>query len=313
MKALITGACGFIASNLVKSLLNNKDYEIVCIDDLSTGFRNNIPRKCKLIKETLGKSNKWQEKIGKVDVIFHLACIPRVSFSVDKPFESFKSSVLATISILEYAKKYGCRVVFSSSSSIYGKNAALPTPENCPASPESPYALSKWHSEEWCRMYSKLYDVDTVCLRYFNVMGPGSRFGGAYSTVLSAWMYSTLVDKSVPPYIEGDGFQSRDFCFIDNVVQANLLAANHAYKFHGEAFNIAQGEHHTLLDCKNIIEKIYGNEFELDKRSPRIGDIRNTWADISAAKRVLGYAPEVDFENQVRKMVEWYKDFYKIQ
>ena len=158
----------------------------------------------------------------------------------------------------------------------------------------------------------KLYGLDTICLRPFNIFGKGNRYGGAYTTVLSAWMYHTLVDQSVSPYIEGDGFQTRDFTSVDNVVDACMLAATSKEQFKGEAFNIAQGEAHSLLDCKEILEKIYNKKFELEKRPDRIGDVRNTLADISKAKNILGYHPSTNFESQVKEMADWYREHYDI-
>jgi UDP-glucose 4-epimerase len=152
--------------------------------------------------------------------------------------------------------------------------------------------------------------MSTVSLRYFNVFGPFSLFGGAYSTVLSAWLYSLYVSPKTQPFLEGDGTQSRDFCFVDNVVQANILAATSKQRFAGEAFNIAQGQATTLLEVKTLLEKITGKKLDLDMRPPRVGDVMHTLADISAAQKVLGYKPATDFKAQVTAMAEWYRTGY---
>ena len=249
------------------------------------------------------------------DVIFHLAAVPRVSYSVEYPFETTESNVLSTLAVLDAARKYGnkhIRVVYTSSSSVYGGAKQLPSHVDCPADPQSPYAMKKWQGEEWCRLYAKLYDLDVVCLRYFNVFGPHSYYGGAYSTVLSAWMYSLYVDTSVKPFLEDDGTQTRDFCFVDNVTHANILAAMYdKARFEGEAFNIAQGAAHSLLDCKALLEVISRRRLHLEMRPPRKGDVKDTLADIGRSASVLEYVPSIDFERQVRTMAKWYETSYR--
>jgi len=313
MKALVTGGAGFIGSNLCQQLIQD-DWNVFVVDDLSTGFRDNLVDGVKSKFFTIGVNPEVLKHIvGQVDVIFHLAARPRISYSVEYPFRTCQNNIMSTVVVLEYARNLPQppRVVYSGSSSIYGETKRLPTFEDDPPNPQSPYALQKWQGEEWCRMYSKTYGLDTVCLRYFNIIGKGSRYGGAYSTVFSAWLYSTLIDISVPPYIEGDGFQCRDFTTVENVVQANILAATSKLKFEGDAFNVAQGETHSLWDCKKVLEEICGKSFELEQRPPRPGDVRNTHADISKAKEILGYNPDTDFKAQVQKMADWYRDFYR--
>lgn len=239
MKALVTGGCGFIGHNLVRFLLD-REWQIMVIDDLSSGKPWNQWDEAEYqIAQVEGRelnAPTWIEcavEDFQPDVIFHLAAVPRVSYSVEHPFETTQSNILSTMSVLDAARKYGkskIRVVYASSSSIYGDDALLPTPVINPADPQSPYAMQKWQGEEWCRLYAKLYDLDVVCLRYFNVFGPHSYYGGAYSTVLSAWLYTLYVRPDVRPFLEDNGEQTRDFCFVDNVCQANLLA--HCTKSH---------------------------------------------------------------------------------
>lgn len=333
MQVIVTGGMGFIGHNLVKALLDNDWYEwnVMVIDDLSSGKPWNKWPKVEYATTTLearlhsmGKDTTSATGETAIDtfvrefnpdVIFHLAAVPRVSYSVEYPYETTQSNVLGTMAVLDAARKYGksnIRVVNTSSSSIYGGADKMPTPPTAPAAPSSPYAMQKWQGEEWCKLYADLYKLDVVSLRYFNVFGPHSYYGGAYSTVLSAWLYSLYVDSSVRPFLEDDGLQSRDFCFVDNVCQANILAAVYDKdRFEGEAFNIAQGKAHTLLDCKEILERISGKTLDLEKRPRRMGDVRHTLADISSACGVLEYAPTTDFENQVKKMAEWYEHSYR--
>jgi UDP-glucose 4-epimerase len=159
-------------------------------------------------------------------------------------------------------------------------------------------------------MFAELYDLDVVSLRYFNVFGPHALFGGAYSTVLSAWLYHLYVDPDYRPFLEGDGTQTRDFCYVDNAVQANILAATGEGLFRGEAVNVAQGLSHSLLDCKDLLEQISGRRLELIEKPPRVGDVKHTLADITLAGKLLSYSPSIDFEQQVVQMAKWYEASY---
>lgn len=312
MRAIVTGGQGFIGHNLCTALMNDQwaNWQVTSVDDLSGGCPSNRVHGVMYCHfSILDEDFENLVATAKPDVIFHLAAIPRVSFSVENPAATAKANLGGTLKILEIVRKYslGTRIINSSSSSIYGGASQLPTPESYLANPQSPYALQKWHAEEWCRMYAKFYDIDVVTLRYFNVIGPHSRFGGAYSTVLSAWLYHICVDRKYKPFLEGDGMQSRDFCNVTNVVQANMLCAvDKRDYFAGQAYNIAQGSSHTLLDCKEILEKITGCKLNLEERPERLGDVKHTLADISFARQDLKYTPDTDFEQQVRTMAEWY-------
>lgn len=320
LKAIVTGGCGFIGSNLCRKLHNSawEHWDVYVVDDLSSGSKHNIIDGIHYVYKSVqepGLMNNLVKQI-KPDIIFHLAAVPRVSYSVAQPILTTDANLIGTMTILEAVRNNNClcRIVNSSSSSIYGGADIMPTPEDCKSNPKSPYALQKWQAEEWCRMYASLYGVDVVSLRYFNVIGPGSRFGGAYSTVLSAWMYHLFIDQNSIPFLEGDGLQSRDFCGVENVVQANILAATSRIdRFIGESFNVAQGDSHTLLDCKILLEDISGKNLNLELRPERIGDVRHTLADISNIKNVLEYSPKTDFNKQVECMCKWYKDIYKNQ
>jgi len=319
MKALVTGGCGFIGFEVCKKLIEI-GYEVVVVDDLSTGSKDNKLSNIKYfhnsIHDTRCPPYYMSDYDYDYDVIFHLAAIPRVSYSVEQTLTTTQANVISTVRLLDCLrnKKNGkdTKFIYSSSSSIYGGADQLPTPEEIPADPMSLYAMQKWQGEEWCRVYSKIYGLNTVCLRYFNVFGPGSKYGGAYSTVLSAWLYYLYKDKSIVPYLEGDGTQTRDFCYIDNVVQANILAAESDQIFQGDAFNISHGSLISLSDCQTLLEKISGEKLPLEMRPPRVGDVKHTLANIDKARQVLGYDPDTDLESQMRKTADWYKNEYKV-
>jgi UDP-glucose 4-epimerase len=310
MRALVTGGLGFVGWNLCKELVKQQ-WEVTVVDDLSSGNRANKIHGVIYHIESLetGPAEYFMERY---DVVFHVAAVPRVAYSVAYPVETTSANVVSTVRALDFIRKHNpeARVIYSSSSSVYGDTKQLPTPPDHLLNPQSPYALQKAEGEYWCRLFSRLYGLDTVCLRYFNVMGPGSRYGGAYSTVLSAWLYYLYVDRSVSPFLEGDGTQTRDFCSVNNVVQANILAATYDSALRGQPFNVAQGSSMSLLECKDLLEKISGQQLPLENRPPRQGDIKHTLADISETQSVLGYEPEVDFEAQLTKMAHWYRDKY---
>jgi UDP-glucose 4-epimerase len=315
MKAIVTGSNGFIGFNLCQEL-EKQGWEVLGIDDLSAGRPENV------VKGFAYSQTKVQDRDAilklvedfKPEAIFHLAAIPRVLYSVENPYQTAEANIMGTVSILEAVVKAGrvgkTRVVNTSSSSVYGGADQLPTPEDYPCHPQSPYALEKYQAEVWCRMFAGLYNLDTVSLRYFNVFGPHSVFGGAYSTVLSAWLYHLYVEPTYQPFLEGDGTKTRDFCFVENVVQANLLAAQHTGQFKGEAFNVAQGKAYSINAVKELLQELSGKQLDLEQRPDRIGDVEHTLADISQARDILGYNPGTDFKGQVASMAEWYKNGY---
>ena len=315
MKAIVTGSNGFIGYNLCLEL-KERDWQVLGIDDLSNGRKENVVDGFQYDWspiEDLDNTRRLMREF-QPDVVFHFAALPRVAFSVENPYVSARANVMGTISVLEAVVKEGLvdktRVVSSSSSSVYGGAEIMPTPENLPCQPKSPYAMEKYHGEQWCQTFAELYGLDVVSLRYFNVFGPHALFGGAYSTVLTAWLYHLCVDPTYQPYLEGDGSQTRDFCYVDNAVQANIKAAVRTKRFVGEAFNVAQGASHSLLDCKDLLEKLTGKSLILEQRPPRIGDVKHTLADVSLARAEFGYSPSTDFAAQVARMAGWYSNDY---
>ena len=315
MRAIITGCHGFIGYNLSKKL-KQLEWEVLGIDDLSSGLAENKVDGFEYVHEKIQDRDKMSEVLARFrpNVIFHFAAIPRVAYSVDNPFDTAEANILGTVSLLESIVKNDLvgqtRFIMSSSSSVYGGAEVLPTPENYACHPRSPYALQKYQDELWIKMFADLYGLDALSLRYFNVFGPHAIFGGAYSTVLTAWLYYLYVDPEYQPFIEGDGTVTRDFCFVDNVVQANVLAATRERPFSGQPINVAQGKSHTLNEVKEMLEEISGRDLPLEKRPPRVGDVDHTLADISRAKEELGYNPTTDFIDQLAQMADWYRTSY---
>ena len=311
---LVTGCAGFIGSNFVKTF--KKKYPkrtIVGIDDFSSGKREALDPSITFYEGSI-LDTALVEKIfkkHKPEYVFHFAAVPRVAYSVEHPVETTGVNIVGTVNLLNQAAKHNAkRFIFSSSSSVYGGAKKLPTKEseNLP-SPKSPYAAQKFAGEPFCAIFSELYDLDTVCLRYFNVYGPGQYGDSAYSTVVSAWLESLYFPKKKKGFIEGNGTQSRDFCYVDNVVQANIKAMQAKKPLKGACLNVAHGERTTVNQVKKLIESHTSRSLsDLEKRPPRRGDVRHTHADISAAKRLIGYKPEVSFEEGLKRTVAWFEE-----
>lgn len=312
MKILITGCAGFIGSNFTWQFKKRfPKAEMVGIDNFATGRKDAVSKDI-IFYEGSMTDEKFLDKIFKKhrpEYVFHFAYVPRVSFSVENPAKTTQNNIGGTVLLLEKCRDYKVkRFINSSSSSIYGGAKTLPTKEkDNPADPKSPYALQKYTDEMMCKMFGELYNLDTVCLRYFNVFGPGQYGDSPYSTVVSAWLTALYQPAKKKAFLEGDGKQSRDFCYVDNVVDANILAMQSKKKFGGEFFNIAHGERTTLLEVKKMLEKYSGKKIELEKRKSRLGDVRHTHADVSKAKKWFGYQPKINFEVGLKKTVEWWK------
>jgi nucleoside-diphosphate-sugar epimerase len=305
VRALVTGGAGFIGSNLVDALLAG-DHDVVVLDDLSTGYGENVGPRTQVVKGDIADLATCAAAVEGCDVVFHLAAHRAVFRSVERPLETDRANVGGTLALLVAARDAGVRrVVASSSSSVYGGGAPMPTPETAPLEPRSPYAVTKLTGEHYCRVFWELYGLETVSLRYFNVYGPRQRPDSMYAAVIPRFIAALAAGE--PPEVHGDGRQSRDFTFISDVVAANLRAAEApAPVCAGRAYNIAGGEEHSLLDLLATLEEIMGVTASPVHTDPRPGDVRHTRADIAAARRDLGHEPAVGFRPGLEQTVAWF-------
>jgi UDP-glucose 4-epimerase len=315
MKALVTGGAGFIGSHIAEALCN-RGIEVIVLDNLSLGTVQNLAWKTpahrlQLINGDVADSELLQRIVPGCDWIFHQAALPSVPVSISKPFETNQQNLDATLSLLIVARD--CQVkrfIFASSSAIYGEGDTAGKRESDPPKPLSPYALQKYAAERYGQIFHQLYGLETVSLRYFNVFGPRQSFDSPYSGVIAKFCTAMLAGKT--PTIFGDGLQSRDFTAIQNVVQANLLAAEAAAnRVAGRVFNIAAGQSITLLDLiaeinRQTMQKIIPN-FE----PGRAGDIRSSQADISSITQALGYSPKVSWEEGILQTLEFYRGLFE--
>lgn len=309
---LVTGCAGFIGSNFVRQCrIQFPEITIVGIDDLSTGRREAIDPSIIFYEGSILDA-EFVERVFAAhgpEYVFHFAALPRISFSVQFPRQTTETNVLGTVTLLETARRHGVkRFIYSSSSSVYGGAEVLPMREDThPSNPKSPYAAQKYASEINCRIYSEIHGMDTVSLRYFTVFGPGQFGDSPYSTVIAAWLESLYFPDKKAGFLEGDGEQSRDFCYIDNVVQANVKAMQSDRRFDGLMMNIAYGQQTSMNQLRTRLEELTGKKIPLEPRPARPGDVRHTLADITRARTLLGYAPEVDVDEGLRRTIAWFE------
>lgn len=293
---LVTGGAGFIGSNIVEALVSAGE-RVRVLDDLSNGLARNLQPfgdAVDFIEGDICDPAVVQRAVDGAQVVLHLAALGSVQRSVDNPARSNAVNVSGTVNVLDAARRAGVeRFVFSSSSSVYGDNPALPKHEGLTPSPISPYAVTKLAGEAYARAFHHVYGLDTVCLRYFNVFGPRQRPDSAYAAVIPLFMQWAADGTALR--INGDGEQSRDFTYVANVVEANLAAAR-AEGAGGQVFNIACGARYSLLDIVESLEKITGQSLERTHQDARVGDVRHSLADVSAAENVLGYRTVVSFD-----------------
>ena len=308
MRYLVTGGAGFIGSNLVRKLLEMGE-DVRILDNFATGKRENIlplinnPH-LTIIEGDLRSFHIVRTAVKGVDYILHQGALPSVPRSINDPITTNDVNILGTLNILEAAKEFGVkRVICASSSSIYGNSETLPKVETMPVNPMSPYALTKYAQEKYCQIYYNLYGLETVALRYFNVFGPNQDPTSQYSAVIPKFIKHMSEDKE--PVIYGDGTQSRDFTYVDNVVYANLLACN-AEKAAGEVINIACGESYTLLELVKMINEILGKNIEPKFDPERPGDVKHSWAGIDKAKELLSYEVKVDFKEGLARTINFF-------
>jgi nucleoside-diphosphate-sugar epimerase len=305
----VTGAAGFIGSNLVHQLVL-EGWSVTGVDDLSNGhveFVEDLIR-CDAPFSFLECDFSSDEalrdvKNGRYDVVFHLAAAPRVSYSVDHPLETNDNNVSKSLKLIDACRDNVERFVFSSSSSVYGGADMLPTPEAAPKRPKSPYALQKSIIEDYLVLYGELYGFESVSLRYFNVFGQNQLGDSPYSTAVSAWLAAIMNKK--PMRSDGDGSQSRDMCHVDNVVLANMLAAEHQGPLKGDRLNIACGNRVTNLEVLQYLLERFPEAQKVNAPWRR-GDVMHTHADVSKACSVLGYRPIVEFWGGLDATIEWY-------
>jgi UDP-glucose 4-epimerase len=304
MKALVTGGAGFIGSNLVDALIDD-GAEVVVLDNLSTGFPDNVHERATLVQGDVADPDKLTEAMTNCEVVFHLAAHRAVLASVERPLETDRANVGGTLTVLVAARDAGVgRVVYASSSSVYGGADLRPTPESAPLVPRSPYAVSKLAAEHYCRVFWELFGLETIALRYFNVYGPRQRPDSRYAAVIPLFVDALRTRRH--PEVHGDGKQTRDFTFVSDAVAANLRAASApASRCAGRVFNVAGGACHSLLDLLDLLGAIIGVEAAPTHVAARPGDVRDSQADITAAATALGHRAAVSFEEGLRRTVAW--------
>ena len=305
---LVTGGAGFIGSNIVRELVARGE-GVRVLDNFSTGRRENLAEvlnDIELIEGDVRDPSTCQRAVAGVEYVLHQGAIPSVQRSVDDPFTSNETNVNGTLNLLIAARDAGVRrVVYASSSSVYGDSLTLPKHEDMTPRPRSPYAVSKLAAEYYCQVFTEVYGLETVSLRYFNVFGPRQDPTSQYSAVIPLFVQAMLAGE--PPVVYGDGLQSRDFTCVSNNVEANLLAAT-VPGVAGRVFNIACGKRYTLLDLIAMLNDILGTRIEPVFAPPRPGDVKHSLADIRLAQEQMSYAVDVDFETGLERTVTWYRE-----
>ena len=307
MNCLVTGGAGFIGSNLTKALLTS-GHTVRILDNFSTGKRENLgpyQERDELIEGDLRSYHIVHEAVCDIEVVFHQGALPSVPRSINDPITTNQVNVEGTLNILDAAKSAGVRrVIYASSSSIYGENPTLPKQEDMTPLPISPYAVAKLAGEKYCQAFTRSFGLETVGLRYFNVFGAGQDPKSQYAAVIPLFITAFLDGGRIQ--IHGDGEQSRDFTYIDNVVQANLKAAV-AEGAAGEVFNVACGERTSLNQILDDLRKVTEVDVDLEYGPDRPGDVKHSLADISKAREILDYNPAVSAQEGLRRSVTWYR------
>lgn len=301
---LVTGGAGFIGSHLVDALLKRGD-TVRVVDNFSSGKRANLPADIDLVEGDLADDGVAARAVVGCDYVLHQAAVPSVPRSVNDPIGTNRANVDATLQVLVAARDAGVRrVVFAGSSSEYGNSQVLPKREDMRPAPITPYALQKWTGEQYCSMFSSLYGLETVSIRYFNVFGPRQAPDSPYSGVISLFIKAFLSGQA--PLIHGDGRQTRDFTYVSNVVDG-VLRASTAEGVSGENINVATGGRVSLLELARALQLITGTDLAPTLGPPRDGDVKDSQADIFKARKMLGYEPTVPFEEGLRLTVDWFK------
>lgn len=306
---LVTGGAGFVGSNLTEALLK-EGHRVRVLDNFSTGKRENLRFEkgypsLEILEGDICQAPVCQRAMKGIEYVFHQAALPSVQRSVEDPLTSNAVNVEGTLNLLLAARDSGVKkFIYASSSSIYGDAPTLPKEEQMPANPLSPYALQKYIGEQYCRLFFQLYGVETISLRYFNIFGPKQDPASIYSAVIPRFIDALL--KREHPIIFGDGEQSRDFTYIDNVVEANLLAMSKDH-LQGEVANVACGKQTSLNQLLSILKGILESEISAVYQEPRKGDVKHSLADITRGKAILNYVPRVGIETGLKKTVEYFQ------
>lgn len=306
-KALVTGGAGFIGSHIVDRLVDD-GMQVTVLDDFSTGDPANLRHvedRIELIEGDIRDPEAVARAVSGASVVFHEAALGSVSRSVDDPITSNAVNVNGTLNVLVAARDAGVkRLVYASSSSIYGDTPTLPKHEQMPTVPSSPYGVTKLTAELYCRVFKRVYGLETYSLRYFNVFGPRQSPHSLYAAVIPKFATALLAGSA--PRVFGDGEQTRDFTFIENVVDANMRAMT-ATQGAGEAFNVATGGQISLNELLGTMKRLTHTDAEAVYGEPRPGDIRDSYADVKKASDLLGYHPDVSVEEGLRRTIDWYR------
>ena len=305
---LVTGGAGFIGSNIAEALVKRGE-QVVVLDDLTTGYEKNIAHLLNdltFIKGDVRDAGTVREALAGVDYVLHEAALASVPRSIEDPVLVTDVNVRGTLVMLDESRRAGVkRFVYAASSSAYGDTARLPKVESMTPQPLSPYAASKLMGEYYCAVYAHVYGMSTVSLRYFNVFGPRQDPKSQYAAVIPIFVSHLMA--GTPPSIFGDGEQSRDFTYIEDVVEANILASR-CEKAHGQTINIACGARYTLNDLFNRMQRIIGSSVAPHYAEPRVGDVKHSQADISAAEKLIGYRVRVPFIEGLQRTIAWYRE-----
>jgi UDP-glucose 4-epimerase len=301
MKATVTGGAGFIGSHLVARLVR-EGHEVVVLDDLSTGDEAAVHPAARLVTGDVCDAGAVRRAVAGADVVFHLAAHRAIARSIDDPVGTDRTNSQGTVTVLQGAVDAGVRrVVYASSSSVYGDSSVTPVREDAPTAPVSPYAVSKLAGEHYCRVFGHLHGIETVALRYFNVYGPGQPSDGRYATVIPIFLDALLSGRR--PVVYGDGTLARDFTYVDDVVAATVAAATGPA---GGVYNVGAGEPWSLLELLAILGRLVGVTPDPRHEEARAGDVARTHADAAAARRDLGFEPSVRLEEGLARTVQWF-------
>ena len=305
---LVTGGAGFIGSNIAEALAERGD-KVRVLDNLSTGFRRNFEDLgiTDFVEGDVSDPEVVAKAVAGIDVVYHQAALASVPRSVEKPMDTNEACVTGTLNVLNESRKANVkRVIYAASSSAYGDQPFMSKRESDLPSPLSPYAVAKLAGEFYCQAFYQTYGLETVCIRYFNVFGPRQDPASPYSAVIPIFITALLEGRQ--PVIYGDGEQTRDFTFIKNVVHGNLLAAEApADKVAGKKFNVANGKTVSLNSMLGQLNELLGTDVQPKFEPARVGDVRDSLADISAARKCLGYEPQVSFEDGLKQSIEFYR------